>query len=229
METNNVQETLEKGVKELYKKLEENLPEYEGIYNRNLSEKDQDALITTTSLCGRDFPMKKNTGIAFYGRFNNGWDPNHPLTMDDLPSETRRPFFNLMRHISEHYYPESWNTHVVWSNMCKVGPASGGNPTEALWDAHYNHMVAIFNKEMEILSPKVVVLITGNLSEQWDAPLFEGNDLRNHMVEEKMWAANGKASLYKKDGRLYIVTDRPEYKAIMPHVDCIIDMIERNK
>ena len=219
METNIVQETLEKGVKELYNKMES---------DPKVQKFDSIGLTSFIAQCGRDYPLEENTGIVFYGRFNNGWDPQNPLTMDDVPSETFRPFFNLMQNVSEHFYPERWNTHVIWSNMCKVGPEKEKNPPKALWNAQYFHMVDILNKEMEILSPKVVVLVTGNLSEQWDAPLFEGNDLRNHMVEEKMWAANGKASLYKKDGRLYIVTDRPEYKAIMPHVDCIIGMIERN-
>ena len=220
METNIVQETLEKGVIELYNKMESD-PEVQKF--------DSIGLTSFIAQCGRDYPMEKNMGIMFYGRFNNGWNPMNPLTMDDLPSETGRPFFNLIRHISEHYYPESWNTYVVWSNMCKVGPEKENNPTEALWNAQYFHMVDILNKEMEILSPKVVIFVTGNVSEHWDAPLFEKNDLKEHQVEEVMWAENGRTTLYKKNDRLYLITDRPEFRVLQPHVDCIIDMIERNK
>ena len=192
METNNIQETFEKGVKKLYDKLEAELPEIQKYY-------DADDVTTFIAQCGRDYPLKKNNGIVFYGRSNNGWNPEKPLTMDDVVNYSGSPFFNLMHKISEHFYPEKWNTHVVWSNICKVVPASTGNPTEALWDAQYFHMVDILNKEMEILSPKVVIFVTGNVSEHWDAPLFEKNDLKEHQVEEVMWAENGRTTLYKKN------------------------------
>ena len=59
--------------------------------------------------------------------------------------------------------------------------------------------------------------------------IFLTRNVKEHQVEEVMWAENGRTTLYKKNGRLYLITDRPEFRVLQPHVDCIIDMIERNK
>ena len=154
MQTNIVQTLFEAKVHDLYVELYNELPR---IQNNFVA----DDLTTFVAQCGRDYPMDKNSGIIFYGRSPNGWDPEHPLTMDDLTEQLYRPIFNLMRVVSEHFYPESWNTHIVWSNVCKVAPITKGNPTNTLWDDQYSFMVDIINKEMEVLSPKVVIFVTG--------------------------------------------------------------------
>lgn len=56
METNIVQETLEKGVKKLYDKLEAELPEIQKCY-------DADDVTTFIAQCGRDYTLKKTTEL----------------------------------------------------------------------------------------------------------------------------------------------------------------------
>lgn len=222
MKRNIVQKKFEAEILDLYTRLKKALPRIQEKY-------EADALETFVAQCVRDFPLGKNTGILFYGRSNNGWNSKNPLTMDELPEQLRRPFFNLIRHISEYFYPEEWNSHIAWSNVCKVVPMTSGNPNNTLWYAQYSFMVDLIKKEIDVLSPKVVVLITGNTNgPKWDAPLFENNNLKENKREEKEWSKDCTATLYKKDGRLYIVTDRPECKPIREHADCIIEMIERN-
>ena len=219
----NIQEKLYKEITPLYAKLEKELPRMQEVYT-------EDELTTFMAQCGDCYPSGKNEGIIFYGRSNNGWDSDNPLTMNDVVCELRRPFFNLMRKVSEHFYPKDWNKYVTWSNICKVVPASEGNPTESLWDVQYDFMTEILRKEMDVLSPKVVIMVTGNASgDHWDAPLFEENDLSKHKLVDVNWADNGRVTLYKKDERLYLITDRPEFKPIDDHADSIIRLIEKYK
>lgn len=229
-----IQEKLYNKTASLYKELEDRLPEIERRYNEKLPVENQDDLSVFRTMCGNDFPIESNTGIVLYGRANNGWDSENTLTTEFILNQLHRPFFNLMRYISEHFYPEEWHRHIVWSNICKVVPRCEGNPNDELWYAQYDYMVNILKKELEILSPKVVVLVTGNYHyANWDKPLFDvESDLKKHKVIEEMWADSGRfkgmASLYKKNGRLYIITDRPEQRKIHPHADCIINLIEKN-
>lgn len=221
MNTNFIQEKFEQGVHDLYDRLEAALPQIQKSY-------EADAVTTFIAQCGREYPIGENTGIVFYGRANNGWDPNL-FTMDDFSNQLHRFFFKLMKYVTEHFYPENWNTHIVWNNISKVVPMSEGNPTNNLWFAQYDFMVDIIHKELDVLAPKVVIFVTGNKKDKgWNTPIFEDGNLNECFVEEKEWAEGCAASLYKKNGRLYIITDRPESKPIKVHGDCIIDMIERN-
>ena len=92
MKRNIVQKKFEAEILDLYTRLKKALPRIQEKY-------EADALETFVAQCGRDFPLGKNTGILFYGRSNNGWNSKNPLTMDELPEQLRRPFFNLIRQI----------------------------------------------------------------------------------------------------------------------------------
>ena len=219
----NIQENLYKATESIYRRLEKELPQMEQSY-------EKDNLTTFRAQCGKCFPQENNSGFVFYGRSNNGWNPNCPLTMDGVVDHMHRPFFNLMSRVSEHFYPENWNNYVTWSNICKVVPVSKGNPSDNLWYMQYDYMVEILQKELEILSPKAVILVTGNTAgARWDAPLFEGNNLIDYKMDECEWIEGCNATLYKKDNTIFIITDRPERRAIEPHTNCIINLIEKYK
>lgn len=191
------------------------------------------------SQCGNNYPSTPNDGIVFYGRANNGWDPEDNHSMEEISHQTHRPFFNLMKLVSESYYPFEWYSHVAWSNVCKITPWSGKNPSNTLWYRQEQYMSAIIKEELDVLSPRVVIIITGNTaSAKWDAPFFYNTDLEKYKLCDMIWLSseenyknhkNCTATLYKKDGRLYIITDRPECRPIEPHANCIIELIEKYK
>lgn len=230
MKTNKVQTLFEERIHDLYVKLDNELPRIQNNY-------EVDDLTTFVAQCGRDYPMDNNSGIIFYGRSPNGWNPKSPLTTDGLIEQLHRPFFNLMRVVSEHFYPESWNFHIVWSNVCKVAPAKNGNPTDPLWYDQYNFMVDIIEKEMEILSPKVVIFVTGmTAGPRWDDPLFAIDKYKGFQLSESIeWGADSRTGkpLTSKAGKInnttIIITDRPECRPIAPHVEAILNLIERLK
>lgn len=193
---------------------------------------DMDSLTTFTALAGSRYPEQSNRGIVFYGRANNGWDDTETHDVEKiLFDQTFRPFFNLIYYFGWEFYGNDWNKHVAWSNICKLVPWESGNPSDALWDAQYNHMVTIIKKEMELLSPALVVLVTGNTaSARWDSPFFDAYPhLLDKMIDEKVWYVYGDkkctASLYS-DGLINVLlTDRPERRPIQAHSDALFQLV----
>ena len=150
-------------------------PLYIKMYNEIRDIDDYWIFCTTW---GKYFPSIKNEGIIFYGRSINGWKDyekysgdadaifsflfNRDDQVEWIPENTVKPFVNLMKNISEHYYQNEWNQHISWSNVCKVSPNKGiGTPTKSLWEKQYEHIVNIMDAELKILSPKIVIFITG--------------------------------------------------------------------
>ncbi|MBP7359447.1 MAG: hypothetical protein KA955_08935 [Prevotella sp.] len=222
------------------------------LYRKMYSEiKNIDDYWIFCATWGKYFPSTKKNGILFYGRSNNGWIDyseysgnadavfsflfNRDDQVEWMPHNTRRAFVNLIKQISEEYYPEEWNQHIAWSNICKVAPDEGiGTPSAKLWHEQYQHMVDIMDVELRVMSPKIVVLITGmTAGERWDSPLFEIERYKDLKPTESIeWGKDNygnpcTAKAGKKDGTIFIITDRPERRPIAPHAKAILNLIER--
>ncbi len=62
-----------------------------------------------------------------------------------------------------HEEPSSWPSRLVWSNLYKVSPFCGGNPTGVLKDAQHSGCVRLLQKEFETFRPHKILFLTG-----WD-------------------------------------------------------------
>jgi uracil DNA glycosylase superfamily protein len=56
---------------------------------------------------------------------------------------------------------DSWPSHLAWTNLYKVAPAEGNNPSNALCDAQFESCASLLRAELEIYAPKRVVFLTG--------------------------------------------------------------------
>ncbi len=230
---NVLQEEINKKTSMYYSEIKDKLPKME-------KECPDGELTWFIAQCGDNYPKEYNTGIVFYGRANNGWDPEVEHSMDELSQQSFRPFFYLIKSITEKYYAQEWYSHIAWSNVCKIIPWNGGkNPSNALWYTQYKYMCDIIRAELKVLQPHIVIVITGNTAgARWDGPFFKDCEEEKYKICSKVWLAAEKnqknhkdctATLYKMDGRLYIITDRPESRPIEPHVECIFNLIEMYK
>ena len=214
-----------KEVQVLYQAMElevRNLPDF---YNQDLR--------TFTTQVGELYPEEQNKGILFYGRATNGWDDScHEKIEDILWGQTRRPFFNLIYHLGREYYGDDYCYSVAWGNISKI-TLNGGNPSDKLWYAQYSGMRRIIRKEIEILSPEIIVLVTGDTAGgHWEAPFFEEfPDLKE--VEHIVWAiSRGKectATLFVNDSFKVVVTDRPESRPIRPHARALLQLLQKEQ
>lgn len=183
---------------------------------------------------GKYYPTEKGKGIAFYGRATNGWDEYDESAKNKIETilwkQTRRPFLNLIYRVSWTYYDNDYCNNVVWSNIYKIAP-DGGNPPADLKLEQHDYIVEIIRKEIEILSPALVVLITGNsVGKQWSTPFWEAfPNLK--LVDSRRWGRNKEymASLYSDGPLNVILTDRPEARPIEEHANAITDLIESHK
>ena len=190
---------------------------------------NEDLRIFTTQV-GKRYPIELGKGILVYGRATNGWDDTcHDSIEDILWNQTRRPFFNLIYYFAWEFYGNDYCNCVAWGNICKIAP-DGGNPSEALWDAQYIGMKEIIRKEVELLSPEIIVLVTGNSAgDRWDAPFFEVfPDLKE--MRHIVWAiSKGKectATLFSNGKLKVLLTDRPETRPIQVHVNALLQLLE---
>ena len=183
---------------------------------------------------GKHYPKEKGKGIVFFGRATNGWDEYDESENNKIETilwkQTRRPFLNLIYWVSWTYYDNDYCNSVVWSNIFKIAP-DGGNPSADLQIEQHDYVVEIIRKEIEILSPAVVVLITGNsVGAQWSAPFWEAfPNLK--LIDSRQWGRDKEcmASLYSDGALNVILTDRPEERPIEDHANAITDLIESYK
>lgn len=188
-------------------------------------------------------------GLFFAGRAVNGWfggnevreifgdgknaafnRPDQMQWLEDAEGcrdyNTRNSaFWRLIRRISSRFYPENWSSHTAWSNVCKVAPDAGGNPDAALYRAQLKECREILREELRFLSPRAVVMLTG---ECWAKDFLEflNGGVTPDALRTKTWGGGRyKCSEYKIDGTKVIVSEHPQGKNEDEHVDCILSML----
>lgn len=191
---------------------------------------DLDKLRVFTTLVGREYPIEHNKGIIFYGRATNGWDDEEFNELEPvLEKEYWRPFFNLLYYFAWDIYGDSWRSKVAWSNICKIAP-DGGNPSDALWYAQYDSIIEIIRKEVELLSPEIVVLVTGNTAgARWEEPFFEAFPNLKEIKSIKWAESRGydcTATLFTDGKMKVLLTDRPEFRPIEAHSNALTTLLK---
>lgn len=184
---------------------------------------------------GNKFPKTPNDGIIFYGRANNGWktgvNNNFDEIYDDGPTGViehfgSSPFFRTAGKAFSNFYGEDWYKHVTYSNIYKIAP-SASNPGTRVCNYQWEYVANIFMKEIEILSPKIVVLFT---NEDWGWKfLFHANGNNNpQLLLSKTWS-NYSIDIYKIGNVYYLLTEHPQCKPEEVHADAIINIIQEVK
>ena len=189
---------------------------------------------------GNNYPKEPRTGFMFYGRANNGWEEGVDDTFDTIYNaqldglhqyirDNESAFFRVAGRVFSEYYGDDWLSHVVYSNLYKVSRHKK-NPTDPECNVQLKYVKEIFEKEVETMSPKFVVLLTG---ENW-AKVFlwhiNGNEIPAPL-ETKKWADDYKYSLsvYKIDEVYYIVSEHPQGKKEDLHAEAILSIFEKYK
>jgi len=194
---------------------------------------------------GENFPSAKNEGILFIGRAVNGWDTYETdvnilfgnsderiFARDNQMkwvstgegcqgyNSKRSAFWRVIKEITQNFYPkDDWYSYVAWSNLYKLN--QGGNPKAKLRYEQFDTCKRILKKEIEIFSPKFVVMLTSNWERYFLTFL---NDNKNPECElTKNWGFETR--LYKINGVVYIVSPHPQGKKENPHVEAIFNLI----
>jgi len=54
-----------------------------------------------------------------------------------------------------------WPSHLAWSNLYKVSPGAGGNPSTLLRSIQFNYCNALIREELRLLIPRRILFMTG--------------------------------------------------------------------
>ena len=68
-----------------------------------------------------------------------------------------------------------WSSHLVWSNLYKVSPAGGGNPSNVLCEIQFPGCAELLNLELRAYRPARVLFLTGV---DWAAPFLQAGGLQ---------------------------------------------------
>ena len=181
---------------------------------------------------GSKFPTTANDGIIFYGRANNGWktgvDDDYDTIYDNGPVGLRdyitsSPFLRTAGKAFNNLYGEDWFEYVTYSNLYKVAPPEG-NPGQSVCDSQWKYITDIFSKEIEVLSPRYVVLFT---DENWgmDFLLHLNKEVNPQVLSTKEWAGYH-IDVYKIGDVYYLITEHPQGKPEWEHADAILRVIQ---
>ncbi|OAV69964.1 hypothetical protein Barb6XT_00166 [Bacteroidales bacterium Barb6XT] len=192
---------------------------------------------------GKEFPEEKNSGILFVGRATNGW-PEEEHDVDAIFGESSKIFAcnDLMEEWANNnpksafcrvirktmqmlYSDEEWQAHVAWSNLCKIAPQSGSPKRNTFYSNQLNAYRKILETEIEILSPKFVVMLTGDDWAEDFLPYLNGGE-HPESIDTAYWGGY-EAKVYEIKNVTYIVSRHPQGKPEESHVETIAELINK--
>ena len=220
-------------VKQLYDEL---LPYYHSLYDACATIRDKNGNAVDLKeyavffpQVGKLFPETTRDGILFVGQSANSWkstlaEPLDRVSADQLVTTNIQEgcstsyFKKCMLRVASAFYTDNWFDYIAWTNLYKASPVGGGNPFPYLKQIEHEACDTILKKEIELLSPKYVVFITGwnwlnNFSIGKAMPNNPNQITSVDWVSTKKW---GKLVVKKwvADGITYILTERPDRRGI---------------
>lgn len=200
---------------------------------------------------GRYYPNINNDGLLFVGRATNEWHTTEE-GIDVLFGDTRSgstifncddqmewvyhcwngekyatkrsAFWRVIRSVSKSFYPEDELNHVAWSNVCKIQLDSGENPSNKMFDCQIHVCQKIFKTEIDVLSPKIVIMFIGNYGKR-EILSYMNNGSMPKAIETRIWNKYN-AEVFIIDKTIYICTEHPMCKNECDHAKCLISLIK---
>jgi len=239
----NLKEKLEKGLKPLYDEL---FPK--------LDVEKETAFIMQW---GDKFPIEKNTGILFVGKAVNGWAAKDKQSFEKLfaihdqmkwvdnlwnPRKDdnskkqyltkQSAFWIVIKGIASKYYEDvnQWYSHIAWSNLYKISPNTskgGGNPSKENIDKQLDLCRRILKSEIEILSPKYVVLFTSGWESKTGFLWYINGKQHTKQINEIPWNGNNKIRVYNIIDTIFITSVHPQGKNEEKHINTIVELLKK--
>lgn len=190
----------------------------------------------------------KQGGVMFVGRAVNDWvtqgDRNTSGMFKDGSTNQAFARADQMKWVEDkQYYKVSafwrvvkaiiqnticagndWYKHAVWSNLYKLSPTGGGNPSNSLCKKQLEICIDIFKKEIETFDPKFIVCLSGK-GWYYDFLCGLNNDTEPVVVHEETWG-DYKATIYRIGNRYYIGSEHPQGKNEGAHINTITKLLK---
>lgn len=127
---------------------------------------------------------------------------------------SRSPFWQIAKGVAEGLNlnnGNNWTNNIAWSNLYKIAPADGGNPSTREGNAQWPGVRYLLEKEIEQLKPEHILFVTGS---DWSMEFLGNLDpYKGDYVEETGW--------YK--GAKTVICGRPEQKQREPFIAEVLE------
>lgn len=117
--------------------------------------------------------------VAGDGRCPMSWVTEHWGATRDYNTK-RSAFWRSIRSVVQRLgiadvESADWSSQLVWSNLYKISPATGGNPSNALCDIQFAGCAELLDLEFATYRPSRVLFLTGSnwadpFLAQWELP-----------------------------------------------------------
>lgn len=178
---------------------------------------------------------KDDRRVAPKNIFRKGIDKNSEEEMEAHPYYLSRPIWGYTenvwcqlnncinnKNISDHQaWEERWYENIVWSNLFKIAPASGGNPNKSLRKQQLEACKELLKAEINEFNPTHVLFLTN-----WDGWFDHFNDEYSfdYNNKEDYVAGSGK---YKNSKM--VVAVRPEWKPKIVYLEEVMKAFDAIK
>jgi hypothetical protein len=202
---------------------------------------------------GENFPenFPEKDGMLFVGKAVNGWMTNNThvnvlfgktnegvFARDDQMewvknlegkneagyNTKKSAFWRVAKNISARFYPDEWQSNVAWSNLYKLAPYTGGNPDAGLRNEQNSVCQRIFEKEIEILSPKYVILFTSGWENDF-LKYLNGNKTPQSL-QTIAWDGY-ETKLFQIKDTYFVASQHPQGKNEAEHGKAIINLLTK--
>lgn len=155
-----------------------------------------------------------------------------PLAWVTKPTEKYNPnrsaFWRFGRRVHESLCGSQpdWSSHICWTNLYKISPAAGGNPSAALQRTQEPFCIELLTREISTWNPEIVLVLTGA---DWFQPFGDAMEIDF----DKNAAAAKDCSFVQKVGRtenaIWIVGKHPQGKpetAFLHEVEQVLNFFQ---
>lgn len=223
------------------------------LYRQLLEENTFKDICTFSFQWGKNYPFEEKAGILFVGKAVNSWvteetnvekifdlDYSDRIFARDDQMEwinnsdgntkgynTRKSaFWRVAKKVAETFYPEKWYENVAWTNLYKIAPAAGGNPNGRLQKKQREYCFSILEKEIEILTPQYVIMLTSGW--EWSFLRYLNDNKEVHVVGTKSWGEYT-TTMTQINGVNYIFSHHPQGKKEWDHRNAIVELMDEYK
>lgn len=128
---------------------------------------------------------------------------------------------SLSQKINKLGSDDRWVSKLVWSNLYKIAPSAGGNPSDSLCDYQFDSCNELLKAEIEEYKPKCIVFFTG---ENWFNGFLAENISLMPKSDSKWVDASGTLSLNGFRTKI-IIAKHPQGKPEEEMFNDIIDAL----